>query len=240
MATRSRRARPTRRNAVILPASVSPYIASREGPRPTRVAPRLREREYPGAGGRPPHGRAQPAPTASFTATSTSGRAPLNVSLDALASSDPNGTIVTYAREFGGCAKGSGARRLTRTRRQGRSRSRATSSLAFSATTRSMEGLETTGSMAVPGTIASSEAEETTSSSAVPATIASMAARVRIVSGRSRQRPPLHAGPHGRHRRRRLRSRPGPGRPPRSRAERRAPILGGQASSRRGQPRPSP
>jgi PKD repeat protein len=40
---------------------------------------------------------ANPAPTASFTATPASGRAPLRVSLDASASSDRNGSIASYA-----------------------------------------------------------------------------------------------------------------------------------------------
>jgi len=53
---------------------------------------------------------AQPAPTASFTAAPTSGRAPLNVSLDASASKDANGTIVTYAWAFGDGGTGTGAK----------------------------------------------------------------------------------------------------------------------------------
>ncbi|MGB6382393.1 MAG: PKD domain-containing protein, partial [Syntrophobacteria bacterium] len=41
------------------------------------------------------------APTASFTATPTSGDAPLPVSFNASASSDPDGTIVSYSWNFG-------------------------------------------------------------------------------------------------------------------------------------------
>ena len=50
-------------------------------------------------------------PTASFTADPTSGEAPLEVSFDASASSDPeDGTVSSYAWDFGdGSPAGSGA-----------------------------------------------------------------------------------------------------------------------------------
>jgi uncharacterized repeat protein (TIGR01451 family) len=47
-------------------------------------------------------------PTASFTADPTSGEAPLRVSFDATASSDPDGTIESYIWDFGDGSTGSG------------------------------------------------------------------------------------------------------------------------------------
>ncbi|WP_188112091.1 glycoside hydrolase family 48 protein [Aquimarina sp. RZ0] len=51
------------------------------------------------AGGKEPTGGE--IPTASFTATPESGTAPLEVSFDAAASSDPNGDAITYSWDFG-------------------------------------------------------------------------------------------------------------------------------------------
>lgn len=48
-------------------------------------------------------------PTASATATPTSGKAPLAVSFDGRASSDPDGSIVSWAWQFGDGATGSGS-----------------------------------------------------------------------------------------------------------------------------------
>jgi PKD repeat protein len=47
-------------------------------------------------------------PTASFTATPTSGQAPLAVAFNGASSSDPDGTISSYAWVFGDGATGSG------------------------------------------------------------------------------------------------------------------------------------
>jgi PKD repeat protein len=54
-------------------------------------------------------GSANQAPTASFTADPTSGEAPLVVSFDAAASSDPDGTIASYTWDFGDGSTGTGA-----------------------------------------------------------------------------------------------------------------------------------
>jgi alpha-tubulin suppressor-like RCC1 family protein len=63
-----------------------------------------------GGGNAPPDNPpANTAPTASFTATPTSGTAPLTVQFDAAGSSDTGGSISTYAWNFGdGSAAGSG------------------------------------------------------------------------------------------------------------------------------------
>ena len=49
------------------------------------------------------------APNASFSANPTSGEAPLEVSLDATNSSDPDGEIISYNWDFGDGSTGSGA-----------------------------------------------------------------------------------------------------------------------------------
>ena len=51
---------------------------------------------------------ANQSPNASFTASPTSGNAPLSVSFNASASSDPDGTIVSYSWDFGDGATGAG------------------------------------------------------------------------------------------------------------------------------------
>jgi PKD repeat protein len=48
-------------------------------------------------------------PTASFTATPTSGKAPLQVAFDGSASSDTDGTIASYQWDFGDSSTGTGA-----------------------------------------------------------------------------------------------------------------------------------
>ena len=54
-----------------------------------------------GGGGGGGGGSTNVAPTASFTAAPTSGAAPLTVAVNAAASSDPDGTIASYAWNFG-------------------------------------------------------------------------------------------------------------------------------------------
>jgi PKD repeat protein len=54
-------------------------------------------------------GTANLPPAATFTASVTEGPAPLTVSFDARASSDPDGVIATFAWEFGDGAAGTGA-----------------------------------------------------------------------------------------------------------------------------------
>ncbi len=61
-----------------------------------------------GGGGGGGGGSGNLAPTASFTATPASGQAPLTVSFDASASSDPDGTITSYSWNFGDGSAGSG------------------------------------------------------------------------------------------------------------------------------------
>ena len=56
-----------------------------------------------------PSGAANQAPVASATATPTSGYAPLTVGFDGTASSDPDGTIASFAWTFGDSASASGA-----------------------------------------------------------------------------------------------------------------------------------
>ena len=56
----------------------------------------------------PPGGQANLRPTANFTADASVGEAPLAVQFDASASVDPDGSIVSYAWEFGDGNTGSG------------------------------------------------------------------------------------------------------------------------------------
>ncbi|MFQ5786337.1 MAG: PKD domain-containing protein, partial [Alphaproteobacteria bacterium] len=61
----------------------------------------------PGPGPAPPP-PANTAPVAAFSATPASGQAPLDVTFDASASTDTDGTIVSYAWDFGDGASGTG------------------------------------------------------------------------------------------------------------------------------------
>lgn len=63
---------------------------------------------------------ANAAPAARFTATPTTGNAPLAVAFDARASADPDGTIVSYLWDFGDGSTGNGAV-VNHTYTQGRS-----------------------------------------------------------------------------------------------------------------------
>jgi len=60
------------------------------------------------AGCAPPTTGANTPPTASFTATPTSGVAPLTVGVDASASFDTGGSVATYAWDFGDGGSGTG------------------------------------------------------------------------------------------------------------------------------------
>lgn len=61
-----------------------------------------------GGGGGGGGGSANQPPTASFTATPSSGQVPLNVSFDASASSDPDGSLSSYSWNFGDNTTGTG------------------------------------------------------------------------------------------------------------------------------------
>jgi PKD repeat protein len=61
-----------------------------------------------GGGGGGGDGPSNQAPTASFTATPSSGQVPLVVAFNAAASSDPDGTIASYSWNFGDNSSGTG------------------------------------------------------------------------------------------------------------------------------------
>ena len=68
----------------------------------------VRKGNFMGLGGNVLACPANQAPTASFTATPSTGAAPLAVAFDANASTDPDGTIVSYAWDFGDGTTGTG------------------------------------------------------------------------------------------------------------------------------------
>jgi PKD repeat protein len=61
-----------------------------------------------GGGGGGSGGTSNQSPTASFTATPSSGQVPITVAFDASASSDPDGSIASYSWNFGDNATGTG------------------------------------------------------------------------------------------------------------------------------------
>jgi len=61
-----------------------------------------------GGGSKPPPSQANQVPVASFTAVPSSGTAPLVVAFDATPSTDPDGSIATYAWDFGDSTAGTG------------------------------------------------------------------------------------------------------------------------------------